>query len=107
MENIESIKLNDENEKIVAQIKKKYSPDKIFLFGSRAKGTAKKNSDIDLCIIMKTDNKRRILTDLYYNISSEKAIDFLLYTPAEWERCIDDKTSFAYKILHSGVVLHG
>ncbi|HOD41127.1 MAG TPA: nucleotidyltransferase domain-containing protein [Candidatus Wallbacteria bacterium] len=96
-----------EREKIVAQIVKKYAPERIFLFGSSARGTAKKNSDIDLCIIMSTNDKRKLLTDLYYNITSEKPVDFLLYTPAEWERCISDKTSFAYKILHSGVVLHG
>lgn len=98
---------NIENEKIIAQIKNKYSPDKILLFGSNAKGTAKKNSDIDLCIVINTKDKRRLLTDLYYNITSEKPVDFLLYTPAEWDYCINDKTSFAYKILHSGVVLHG
>ncbi len=107
MENVENTKLNNENEKIVAQIKNKYSPAKIFLFGSCASGTAKKNSDIDLCIVMDTKDKRRLLTDLYYNIDSEKPVDFLLYTPAEWDCCISDKTSFAYKIFHSGVALHG
>lgn len=96
-----------ESEKIAAQIINKYAPERIFLFGSSARGTAKKNSDIDLCIIMNTTNKRRLLADLYYNIASEKPVDFLLYTPAEWDQCISDKTSFAYKILHSGVALHG
>jgi len=107
MGNAENTKLNIENEKIVAQIKNKYPPAKIFLFGSCAFGTAQKNSDIDLCIVMDTKDKRRLLKDLYYNIDSEKPVDFLLYTPAEWERCISDKTSFANKIFHSGVALHG
>lgn len=84
-----------------------YSPEKVVLFGSNAKGTAKYKSDIDLCVIVSTSNKRELLADMYYSIDSEKPLDILLYTPEEWEQCIYDSTSFAYKINREGVVLYG
>ena len=40
------------------------APEKILLFGSQAKGTATAKSDIDLCVIASTKDKRSLLTDL-------------------------------------------
>ena len=54
-------------------------PQKILLFGSQAKGTATAKSDIDLCIIVSTNDKRSLLTDLYCDTESDTPIDFLLY----------------------------
>jgi len=65
---------------IKEQIVSHYSPSKIIVFGSQAKGTATKKSDIDLCIVKDTDNKRELLTDIYLNIESSKPFDLLLYT---------------------------
>ena len=84
-----------------------YKPTKIVLFGSQAKGTATSKSDIDICIINDTDDKRSLLTDMYLNIESTKPFDFLLYTQEEWEKCISDSTSFAYQINKYGKVLYG
>lgn len=53
-------------------------PQKILLFGSQAKGTATSKSDIDLCVIASTENKRALLTDLYCDTESNIPIDFLL-----------------------------
>ena len=84
-----------------------FNPQYIYLFGSQAKGTATSSSDIDLCVIAPAENKRELLTELYYRIECEKPIDFLLYTPEEWENCILDKCSFAYKIHSEGVCIYG
>jgi len=48
---IDSIKIND----IVLRIANKFNPEQIILFGSYAKGTQNKGSDIDLLIIQDTD----------------------------------------------------
>ena len=82
------------------------APQKIILFGSQAKGTATERSDIDICIIAETTNKRELLTDLYCEIDSEKPVDFLLYTPEEWNKNIVDAQSFAYKLNREGVLLY-
>ena len=60
-----------------------------------------------LCIIVDTQDKRTLLTDLYCNTESEAPIDFLLYTPEEWARSVADSRSFAYKLNREGVVLYG
>ena len=82
-------------------------PQKILLFGSQAKGTATAKSDIDLCIIASTNDKRSLLTDLYCDTESDTPIDFLLYTPEEWEHSVADSQSFARKLNREGVVLYG
>ena len=89
------------------QIVKICAPKKIILFGSQAKGTATERSDIDLCIVAETANKRKLLTDLYCDTDSEKPIDFLLYTPEEWDKNVNDVQSFAYKLNREGVRLYG
>lgn len=89
------------------QVVRKCNPTLVLLFGSQAKGTAKANSDIDLCIVAETRSKRKLLTELYCDIESEKPIDFILYTPDEWAECVSDHQSFAYKINREGVRLYG
>ena len=51
--------IGKEVNKIAGQIKEKYKPDKIILFGSSAKGNITENSDIDM-LIVKDTRKRRV-----------------------------------------------
>ena len=94
------------DETLLEQIKDNFAPEKVFLFGSYAKGRATPKSDIDLCIVMDTNNKRQTTTELYYTIDHPLPIDFLLYTPSEWDECVADTTSFAHKINSEGVLLY-
>ncbi len=79
----------------------------VILFGSRAKGTEREQSDIDICIIAQTTSKRRLAALLSAEIDCELPIDILVYTPSEWDECIKDETSFAAKILKEGRILYG
>ena len=97
----------DELDHVKEQLIKKYSPAKIILFGSLAKGTNTKRSDIDLCIVKDTENKKEFLMDIYLNIESEKILDILVYTEKEWNDCIKDTTSFAYLIKKKGIEIYG
>ena len=45
----------EEIKKTVAEIAPKYNLKKVTLFGSRANGTAKENSDVDLIVEFETD----------------------------------------------------
>lgn len=92
---------------IKEQVVSHYAPSKIILFGSQAKGMATKKSDIDLCIVKDTENKRDLLIDMYLNIRSSKPFDLILYTEAEWSQCVNDTTSFAYLINKKGTVIYG
>jgi predicted nucleotidyltransferase len=99
--------VQNEINSIKEQIVSRYAPSKVVLFGSQARATATKRSDIDLCIVKNTDNKRELLTDMYLNIESSKPFDLILYTEAEWNQCVDDTTSFAYLINKKGIVIYG
>ena len=96
-----------ELETIKNQIIERYKPDKIILFGSLSKGVINENSDIDICIVKDSENKRELITDMYLNIKASYPIDILLYTPKEWEDNVKDKSSFAYKIFKEGRLLYG
>jgi len=99
--------LTNEINLIKEQIVSLYNPSKIILFGSQAKGTATIKSDIDLCVVKDTENKRELLADMYLNIESSIPFDLLLYTEAEWNQCVNDTTSFAYLIDKKGTVIYG
>lgn len=96
-----------ELENIKKQIIENYQPKEIILFGSMAKGVFKDNSDIDLCIIKDTDDKKNLLTEMYVNIDSSIPFDLVLYTVEEWNKCVYDKSSFAYVINSTGVKIYG
>lgn len=80
--------------------------ERVILFGSFARGTATKKSDIDLIIIMDTPKKffnRYDDFDELYNIAGN-SLDMLIYTAAEWERIKD--RHFFKKILTEGKTIY-
>ena len=66
----------------------KFHPDKIILFGSQARGTADKHSDIDLLIISPIREKRRKLMVEMNRVLGELeyAFDIIVLTKEEFER---------------------
>lgn len=81
-------------EKMVKVLKKSLPDARIILFGSRARGTELKDSDIDLIIVSKvfegmhfTDRITYILKILWKNRALPHVdLDILCYTPEEFER---------------------
>ncbi len=95
----------NEIEKIKKQIIMKYSPEDIILFGSHAKGLVKRGSDIDICVILETEDKRKTLREMLVDIDYDVDLDIVLYTPSEWSRYKDDRANFANIIKRTGVSL--
>lgn len=96
-----------EIEDVKEQIIERYRPLKIILFGSCARGIARADSDIDLCIIYQYENKKEQLLDMFINIECDRAVDFILYRQEEWDRYIEDLGTFASLIKREGIVLYG
>ena len=96
-----------ELDNIKNQIVTKFNPKEILLFGSLAKGTFTKDSDIDLCIIKDTDNKRVLISEIYTEVDCNVPYDIVLYTSDEWENFKHDKNTFAYSIINTGVKIYG
>jgi predicted nucleotidyltransferase len=95
-------------DKIVDRIVSKFSPDKIIIFGSAAKGNAHENSDVDVLIIMDTELSyyKRTAPIAVAMRGIPVAMDMIVLTPEEYERLKDDETSFASEISQTGVVAY-
>ncbi len=91
----------------IIEIAKQHGATLVLLFGSRAKGVEREQSDIDICVVADTNNKRRLAATISEEIQDELPVDVLVYTTSEWNECIRDKTSFASKILSEGKILYG
>lgn len=97
-----------EIESIKNQLVKKYKPEKIVLFGSAARGD-KEINDIDLFIVKKdvpyygADR----MSELYYLIDTDVAVDYVVYKPEEVEKRLALGDPFIKKIFKEGRVLYG
>lgn len=98
----------DEIKSLVTQIKERYKPQKIILFGSSAKGNMKAYSDIDMLIIKKT--KRRFIdriSDVLLHCEYELPFEPIVYTPSEIKKRLKAGDFFIKEIIHTGKVLYG
>ncbi len=94
--------------KVVTQIRARYRPEKIILYGSAAHGKATSGSDIDLLIIKKT--KRRFIdriSDVLLSCDYEVPLEPIVYTPGEIARCLKQGNFFIKDILKNGKVIYG
>jgi len=97
-----------EIQKIVQQIKEKYKPEKIILFGSFAWGKPTRDSDMDLLVIKKTkkDHYQRIPEVRSYLHNIDKAFDILVMTPKEIAKRLALGDFFIEEIIKKGKVLY-
>jgi len=100
-------RLEETLKKVVEDIKEYYDPSKIIVFGSAAKGNVGPYSDIDLVVIKKTalpyfKRVQQLVDALDYDVD----IDFLVYTPEEFAKALEEKRFFSEEILKKGKVLY-
>lgn len=102
---------NNELEKAIVAINESLKSDKIYLFGSFARGNPNEESDLDLCIISSNLKGRKIeaLRKIRYSLAEkvEMPVDLLLYTSREFSERAKISSTFEYKILNEGVLVHG
>ncbi len=89
--------------RIVAEMR----PERIILFGSAARGEAGESSDIDLAIVAPTElgffDRIGQAMRLY---GGKREINVLVYTPAEWQRMLDEQRRFILRVVSEGIVLY-
>jgi len=85
------------------------SPHKIVIFGSRARGDARPDSDLDLLVIEDSDLPRCQRSPRYYHALAGlfPAKDILVYTPEEVKEWSDVPNAFVTAALREGKVLYG
>ena len=84
--NKETIKLLNKH---LGYIRRKFAPEKIILFGSRARGDHFTTSDIDLIIVSKKFKKIKFydrMIQVYGNWNNQIDLESLCYTPEEFEK---------------------
>lgn len=71
---------------IIHQIVKAADPDKIILFGSRAKGTQREDSDYDICVLKRCVKKRRnMVKKIYCKLDILASVDIVANTPSRFD----------------------
>ncbi|HID24193.1 MAG TPA: nucleotidyltransferase domain-containing protein [Planctomycetaceae bacterium] len=92
---------------VLPQIVRQYCPRQVVLFGSRARGTAKEESDLDIIVISDRFEGTPFLKRmpaLLRLVPLAKHIDYLCYTPEEFER-LRGSSATVRAALEEGVVL--
>jgi predicted nucleotidyltransferase len=98
-------KLMDE---IVRRIVEEIHPEKVILFGSRARREARPESDVDLLVIAKsTEPRYRRSVPLYGVLSDILApMDILVYSPEEVDEWSEVRQAFVTTAIREGKVLY-
>jgi uncharacterized protein len=93
---------------LVRRIAERFSPDKIILFGSRARGDAGPDSDIDLLVLFSDvadPNKRA--AELYASLSDfPSPMDIVVSTSSRFERYRNVVNTVYWPASHEGRILY-
>ncbi len=92
---------------VARQIVEKFHPIKVILFGSYAYGIPRRESDVDLLVVMETDIRevqQEIL--ILKNIEHRFGLDILVKTPKTFNERIEAGDSFLKEIVQKGKVLY-
>lgn len=95
-------------DEMVARIRDTIQPDRIILFGSRARGTPHPSSDYDLLVIKESDEPRHKRSiPLYARLSDLPVeVDILVYTPEEVYEWSGASRAFVTTAVREGKVLY-
>jgi hypothetical protein len=79
----------------------------MILFGSRARGSAHRNSDVDLLLVSERFRRKGAIErayPLYLEWELDYAVDFLCYTPEEF-RVLSKRPGLVREALKEGVAI--
>jgi predicted nucleotidyltransferase len=98
----------EEIDALVARVVARVRPEQVIVFGSYAKGSASRNSDLDLCVVVDTplpparraDALRPLLAGCLV------PVDVHVHTPEEMREYGKEQHSFLHSVLASGKVVY-
>ena len=93
---------------ITQTVVERFAPERVVLFGSRARGDHRADSDYDLLVVMDTALERgqrdRPIRDALRGAG--QYVDVIVYTPAEFDRSRHDVGAMAYASETEGLLLY-
>ena len=83
-----------------------YDPERIILFGSRARGQQHEHSDYDVVVIKRTDHPflERLREMVPYLVAFDRPAEILVYTPEEYESMRE--TGLGWVVHNEGVTVY-
>ena len=95
-------------DKIIEVITRSADPDRIILFGSRARKDNKKTSDYDICVLKHGVSRRRQLAmKLYRDVYGIGVpVELIVETPEMFEKIKDNPFLIYHAIAHQGKVIY-
>jgi len=91
-------------------------PYKLILFGSHAYGDSHAESDIDLMVVLDTDEipqtfeenlrNKLLVRDALWDLNSDVSIDLIVHTRPMYKKFVDMDSMFAREITQRGKVLY-
>lgn len=90
----------------LVELLRRYDPDQIILFGSRARGQADAYSDYDVMVIKRTDRPflERLRDMVPYLAEFDRPAEILVYTPEEFARMRE--IGLGWVVQREGVLLY-
>lgn len=85
----------------------RFNPQRVILFGSHARGTAHRDSDVDILVIMPFRGRpARKAAEVLMSVAPPFAIDVLVRTPQAVRRRIAMGDCFMQDVVENGIVIY-
>ena len=97
----------DDIQGIVQQIVQRFHPRRVVLFGSYAQGAPREDSDVDLLVIMDTDEQPlRAAARIAAMVDHPFPLDIIVLRPSEFTASLERKGVFATTVMRTGKVVY-
>ena len=95
-------------DEMISRIREKMNPDRVILFGSRARGNARPDSDFDLLLIQDSNLPRHRRSAPVYSLLADLPVEVevMVYTPQEVREWSNVPEAFITTALREGKVLY-
>ena len=92
---------------VVQQIVDGFHPKKVILFGSYATGTPTQDSDVDILVVMDTNQRPlHAAAAIAAAIDHPFPMDILVFRPSDWEEYLSEGAVFATHVSANGLILY-